>query len=108
MRKTFLIAILCACCMILHAQNYATLTQTGVNTTISGSKSITTFQVDVADATVSLLTGTIDVRNIRSIMANQKKDKGYYQVSTTVPSSGVYTIGLIVNGCVYKKKIIIK
>lgn len=48
MRKTFLIAILCACCMILHAQNNATLTQTGVNTTISGSKSITTFQVDVA------------------------------------------------------------
>ena len=60
------------------------------------------------DAIVSLLTGTIDGRNIRSIMANQKKDKGYYQVSTTVPSSGVYTIGLIVNGCVYKKKIIIK
>ena len=33
---------------------------------------------------------------------------GHHNVTVTLPSPGVYSIGLTVNGCVYKKKIYVK
>lgn len=61
-----------------------------------------------ADANVSLMIGTVDGSFITPLINRKQQEEGQHQVSYTVPKPGVYTIGLIANGCVYKKKITVK
>lgn len=60
------------------------------------------------DAMVSLMIGTVNGSRIRNLLNSERAIKGRKEVHLALPSSGVYIIGLIVNGCVYKKKVHVK
>lgn len=55
-----------------------------------------------------LIVGNIETRQLLNIINSKVLKAGHHNVTVTLPSSGVYSIGLTVNGCVYKKKIYVK
>ena len=60
------------------------------------------------DANVSLKIGTVDGSFITPLINKKQQEAGKHHVSYTISKPGIYTIGLITNGCVYKKKITVK
>ena len=57
---------------------------------------------------ISVMIGSLDGSMISNIVANQKLMKGRQQLEFMAPQSGIYSIALVVNGCVYKQKVTIK
>lgn len=62
----------------------------------------------LTDADVAVIVGNIETRQLLNIINSKVLKAGHHNVTVTLPSSGVYSIGLTVNGCVYKKKIYVK
>lgn len=60
------------------------------------------------DAHVSLTIGNIETRQLLNAIGGKDMEAGNHKISVTLPSTGIYSIGLNANGCVYKKKIYIK
>lgn len=60
------------------------------------------------DAYVSVLVGSLDGSMINSVLNHKKLSAGQQQTSLNLFQPGIYTVGVIINGSVYKKKINVK
>ena len=78
-----------------------------MKTSVNGRQIVVGFDLST-DAYVSVMIGSLDGSMISNIVANQKLVKGRQQLAFTVPQPGIYSIALVVNGCVYKQKVTIK
>lgn len=60
------------------------------------------------DANVSVLVGNLDGSIIKNIINQRRMTAGSQQASMILPRPGIYTIGVVINGSTYKKKINVK
>lgn len=73
----------------------------------SNGKHLTiSFELDT-DAIVSVYAGNTEGTVINTVANKQKLEKGEHTISYQAPKAGSYVVGLVVNGSVYKKTIII-
>jgi len=63
---------------------------------------------DINTQQVKTTRGDWASRSFKRILNNCKFKKGLQNISVPLPSPGIYSIGLVANGCVYKKKICVK
>lgn len=78
-----------------------------IKTSVNGRQIVVGFDLST-DAYISVMIGSLDGSMISNIVANQKLIKGRQQLEFMAPQSGIYSIALVVNGCVYKQKVTIK
>ena len=88
-------------------ENYISLSSDDIiETKVFGQKLKISFNLP-SDAVVSIILGDINGSMARNIIEQKALLAGKNTFSVQIPPKGVYSIGLIINGSIYKKKILI-
>ena len=77
-----------------------------IETSVNGRQLTIGFEL-AADASVSVMLGSLDGSVMENVVTQRRLSAGRQQISTVVPRSGIYTIGVVINGSIYKKKVTI-